>query len=419
MKRALPIFLAGLSCLLYTSCSQKQNDTASPNTITFWNFWSEPSQQAALQKLVSTFEQQHPGVKVELTGLSWNDGKAKLLAAFNSGTAPDVLELGSDWVAQFSSSNVLLDITPQFIADTSRYVSFSLAPAFWGGKMYCLPWVVDTRVLFYNKALMKRAGLDTASPPATWDELNTDCEKISSLGDDMFGFGANAADAHRLYKKVLPFFWANGGDVVSPDGKTCTINSPQNIEALDEYLRLTRCGMMETQKQLDAQFAQGKIGFWISGGWLRDKIKNENPSLDYGIELMPAPAAHKDARTSFAGGEYLAIAASSHNKDAAGAFIKFLSDGANTIEFCKQVTEAGYPADKKYFDDPFLTSDPQRKIFTQQLLSSRLTPVNPKWLDIEKIIEDEIVEAMYGDKTSADALNEAQQNIQALLSSTN
>jgi len=323
-------------------------------------------------------------------------------------------------VAQFSSSNVLVDITPQFIADTSRFVPFSLAPSFWKGKMYCVPWVVDTRVLFYNKTLMKRAGLDTAAPPATWDELNADCEKISSLGDDVFGFGANAADAHRLYKKILPFFWANGGDVLSADGKTCTINSPENIEALDEYLRLTRCGMMETQKQLDAQFAQGKIGFWISGGWLIDKIKNDNPALDYGLELMPAPAAHKDSHLSFAGGEYLAIAASAKgDKDSAEAFIRFLSDGGNTIEFCKQVTEAGYPADKKYFDNPYFTSDPRRKVFTEQLQYSKLTPVHPKWLDMEKIIEDEVVEAMYGNKSSAEALNEAQQNIQELLNSPN
>jgi multiple sugar transport system substrate-binding protein len=177
--------------------------------------------------------------------------------------------------------------------------------------------------------------------------------------------------------------------------------------------------MMETQKQLDAQFAQGKIGFWISGGWLIDKIRNDNPALNYGIELMPSPSAHKDAHTSFAGGEYLAISASSPNKDFAEAFVRFLCDGANTIEFCKQVTEAGYPADKKYFDDPYFTSNPQRGIFIKQLQYSKLTPVHPKWLDMEKIIEDEVVEAMYGNKTAADALNEAQQNIQALLSGSN
>src|SRR5690348_3950491 len=102
MKKILSIALAGIICVLFFSCSKEKNDPSGAATITFWNFWSEPSQQTSLQTLVAAFEQQHPGIKVNLTALSWNDGKTKLFAAFNSGTAPDVLELGSDWAAQFS-----------------------------------------------------------------------------------------------------------------------------------------------------------------------------------------------------------------------------------------------------------------------------------------------------------------------------
>lgn len=399
------------------ACGKSNSDKpVSQHTITFWHFWSEPRQEAALKSVISAYESAHPGVTIQMTALSWNEGKTKLLAAFNSGVVPDVVELGSDWVAQFSSSGVLADLTADLAADTTRFISSSLAPALWDGKIYAAPWVVDTRVLFYNKDLMLRAGLDSSVAPATWSDLESACEKISKLGGGVFGFGANAADAHRLYKKVLPFFWANGGDVLSPDGKQCVINSDQNKNALNAYLRLTRTGMMETQKQLDAQFAQGVIGFWFSGGWLIDKIQNEHPELRYGIALMPQPTANSGTRASFAGGEYLALTGATKERAAALEFVKYLADGPNALAFCKQVTEAGYPADKKYLNDPFFANNPHRSVFIAQLAVSHLTPVHPQWLDMEKAIEDEVVEAMYGRKTAEQALDDAKKAIDDILS---
>src|SRR5688500_19043254 len=107
---ALPVLLLAL---LLPACndSKDQGAAGEKRVLTFWTFMSEPPQKAALAEQIAAFEKAHPDVKVEVTDLSYNDGKTKLLAAFNSQTAPDVLELGSDWVAQFSSSEVLADLS--------------------------------------------------------------------------------------------------------------------------------------------------------------------------------------------------------------------------------------------------------------------------------------------------------------------
>lgn len=416
--RPLPPLLTAVvavASILFSTCGKPSSDAPASRTVTFWHFWSEPRQEEALKSVITSYERSHPGTTVKLTALGWNEGKTKLLAAFNSAAVPDVVELGSDWVAQFSSSGVLADLSGDVAADTTRTFASAVAPALWHGKIFALPWVVDTRVMFYNKDLMARAGLDSSAPPATWDALQSACEKISALGGGVFGFGANAADAHRLYKKVLPFFWANGGEVLTADGSTCVINSEQNKTALNVYLRLTHAGMLETQKQLDAQFAQGAIGFWFSGGWLIDKIRNEHAGLHYGVSLMPQPATGVGSRASFAGGEYLAVPLGAKDRAAALEFARFLADGANSIEFCKQVTEAGYPADRRYGTDPAFVNDPRRAVFIAQLAFARLTPVHPQWLDMEKVIEDEVVEAMYGRKTAEQALDDAQREIEEIL----
>lgn len=400
-KLLLLIIFSGI----FLSCSR--ND--SQKTIKFWHFWSEPNQKNALLELINKFEKEND-CKVELTELSWNDGKTKLIAAFNSATAPDVVELGSDWIAQFSSSGVLKELNSDTFA-INKFIDFSRQPSYWNGKLYAIPWVVDTRVMFFNRDLLTKAGRD-GNPPLTMQEL-LEMARAVHLGNDIYGFGANGADPHRLYKKILTFFWTFGGDVFNERGELA-LASPQNIAALNFYKELSKVGMIETQRQLDASFVQGKIAFWISGAWLLEKIQNENPKLNFGISTIPS---YENSRgISFAGGEYLAINASSKNYNLAKKLIKFLTDGQNSLQLCKKINEAGFPADKSYFKNKELVSSEYKKVFAEQLESSRMTPVHPHWLEIEEIIENAVVQVLYDRMDAYSALKEAQTQINLLLS---
>lgn len=394
-----------VSILFLVSC----NKSGSPdNTITFWHFWSEPNQRAVLDSIINVFEKENH-CTVEVTELSWNDGKTKLMAAFNSKTAPDVLELGSDWVAQFSSAGVLKKLKKDSV-NFENFIEISKEPALWNKKIYALPWVVDTRVLFYNKDLLKQAGLPEADP-TSFNEILGQAPALNSL-PEVYAFGANGSDAHRLYKKIVTFFWSNGGNIFDETGNP-TINDWKNAEALGFYVQLSKNGFLETQRQIDAAFVQGKIAYWISGGWLLTKIKNENPGMNFGI--APIPQLNGKQGISFAGGEYLAISKNSTKSKLALKFIKFMTDGKNSIEFCKRVTEAGFPADNKYFKDKYYQSYPERMIFAKQLESAKMTPVHPKWLEIEEIIEEATVKALYGEETPKGALDMAQEKVLLLI----
>lgn len=399
--------VVALCALVFTSCS---NDGVSSNRkIRFWHFWSEPSQKQALQQLIEVFEKEN-NCEVETTELSWNDGKTKLIAAFSSRTAPDVIEFGSDWVAQFSSSGVLADLNAIQPTNLGGFFDWTTVPAKWNGTLYALPWIVDTRVLYVNKQLIERVGGDGS--PLTWQDVLKTSELVSQGGED-HGFGANGADGHRLYKKILPFFWSFGGDVLDQSGRP-VLNSAANIEALSMYVQLSRAGLIETQKQLDGQFAQGHLAFWNSGGWLADKIGKENPLLDYSV--MPLPSAKPSLPgISFAGGEYLSVNATSEQKQLAHALVLYLTNAKNALAFCKQVTEAGFPAAKEGFNDSYFVSHPIRKVFAAQLQNARMTPVHPRWLEMEAVIENAVVEALYGRKDPAVALGEAQSELTRLV----
>lgn len=397
--RYLLLLLIIATLVIITNCNRK---TGNENTIRFWHFWSEPYQKAVLDSIINIFEEQN-NCSVEVTELSWNDGKTKLMAAFNSNTAPDVLELGSDWVAQFSSAGVLAELNKDSI-EFEKFIEFAKAPCYWNNQIYALPWIVDTRVLFVNNDLLKKVGLKTQCP-SSFEEILSQANQINSI-NGAYLFGANTSDAHRLYKKLLTFFWTFGGDILDSSGNF-VINSPQNISALDFYVQLCQNGYLETQRQIDAAFSQGKIAYWISGGWLIEKIQNENPKLDYQVCLIPSMRGRKGI--SFAGGEYLAINVKSKKQELAIKFLKFMTDGTNSIEFCKRINEAGFPADRNYYKDPYFLANPKKMLFANQLEYSKMTPVHPKWLDIEEIIEFAATKVIYSEMDSQTALNMAQE----------
>lgn len=410
LKKSL-ILIIFLS-IVAVSCNsgEKESDDSEKATISFMHFWSEPGHQKAIDSLISDFEREYD-CTVETSLLSWNDGKMKLTAAFNSKTAPDVLELGSDWTAQFADAGVLYQFEEGDIAFT-RFLDFSLIPAHRNDAFYCVPWSVATRALFCNTDLLEASDYAGAKHcPQNYEELKAMAAAINA-GGTAKGIGMNSSDAHRLYKKILPMFFTYGGRIFDDSGKLVLFSS-ENTEALEMYCSLAREGFIETQRQIDASFAKGKTGFCISGQWLRDKIENENPEMNYKVCLMPS--AGDKPGISFAGGEYLGINKNSDNIALAKSFIKYLTNGENALKFCLAVPPAGFPADKEYYKDKRLTEVKYNEIFAMQLESARMTPMHPKWLDIEAVIEEATVEALYGKKSPEDALYDANEKIKLII----
>lgn len=397
MKKTICSALCFAVLLCLVACGDGGDDKRP--VIRFWHFWSEPYQRGVIDSLVKIFENEND-CRVEITPLSWNDGKTKLFAAFNSNTAPDVLELGSDWVAQFSSAGVLKEIDSAS-AEMGKYHENFLSPCYWKKKIYSLPWIVDTRVLFINRKLVKDY---KAGEELTMEKTMQLCSSIP-YSDTTYCWGVNGPDAHRLYKKLVTFFWSNGGNILNENGKP-EVNTDMNVKALEFYVSLRNRGMLEAQKEVDNAFLQGRVGFWISGAWMLNKLSDSLRNLK--LELAAIPGLNGNKGISFAGGEYLAVNKKSGNAPLAEKLIQFLTDGANAIEFCKRIPEAGFPADKKYFDSPYFRKIPYKSFFAEQLKHSKMTPVHPRWLDMEKALEDAAEKVLYNKATAKEALDEAQ-----------
>jgi len=379
--------------------------------LTFWQFW--PSE--VIEPIIEEFEKANPGVDVEMQQLTWQNGFEKIVASVSSGTQPDLCELGSTWVPRFAADGVLGDVTGEVGALKDSLLFWESCSL--NGRVYGIPWVAGTRALFYNKELFEKAGLNPDSPPETWEELIECARKIHSPGNGVYGFGMNAGERYILFKKFMPFAWGNGGKILNQDLSRSEFASGENLEALVFYCSLKKYSLVEKQDVLDMAFKQGKIGLEISGGWNLKTIPADAPDLKFGVAVVPKPKACCGTHASFAGSEILVTFVKSGHQKEALKLARFLVEKQNVISLCRSAKSV-QPIFRGAQNDPYYDANPLEKMFVVQLSTAVAPPPHPKWPEIEEIIESTVEEVTYGTRKPEEALLEADNKINSIVSST-
>ena len=81
------------------------------------------------------------------------------------------------------------------------------------GRVYGVPWYVETRLLYYRTDIAEKAGI--TAPPATWDELKAMAKAMKEKGGAEWGISLGTKN----WQEYLPFLWSNGGDVIDAPGR--------------------------------------------------------------------------------------------------------------------------------------------------------------------------------------------------------
>lgn len=380
-----------------------------PVTITWWHFWTDPTIKPTIESIIADFQKENPNITVKTTELTWANGHEKIAISLSSGAGPDLLELGSDWIPEFVEAERLADLTPNLTPTVSQYTGWG--PVTSNERIYGQPWILGTRVMFYNTALMDSAGYERGYFPITLAQFREAAYKIDSLGEDISGWGSNAAESHRLYKKFLPFFWSHYASFFSENGEYCVVSSMEAGKALKYYRELhDSCSLVDTQRRLEDKFLEGKIGAVLSGDWLLKRIRNENPKFQFTTGMFPG---EKLPGISFLGGEYLVVNQDSENKGAALRLLRFITNPENQLRFCKANFTAT-PSSLESAKDEFFTSDPHFMTFIKQLKFSKSPPFEPTWVRIEDEFEKAIERTLFEKIPSFESLHQARNNIQTI-----
>ncbi|WP_424952639.1 ABC transporter substrate-binding protein [Deinococcus sp.] len=304
------------------------------------DFWVRSSDAGFTEPLVKAFNASH-STQVKLNLVPAEQFVPKFAAAVSGGAAPDVVATDLIYMPAFAAAGQLTDITAQ-----ARALPFykQLSPshlrlATYGGKLYGVPFSAEGSILLYNKDLFTKAGLDPNKPPTTWQGIRDASKKITALGGGVKGFYFAGACAGCNAFTLLPLIWAAGGDVLSADGKTATLNTPAVKQALTLYRDLWKDGQIPQTAKADSgndflnAFTTGKIGMAGSGAFAIGTLKTKYPNVNFGVAYLPGETGKW---SSFAGGDSMAIPKGSKNPKEAFEFIGWcLSDAAQIEQFAK------------------------------------------------------------------------------------
>ncbi|GMA15222.1 ABC transporter substrate-binding protein [Deinococcus metallilatus] len=167
--------------------------TASAQTVTvdFWHSFGDAKRAGWIQARADEYNKTHPDVKiVPAYKGGYNDSLQATILAARQGKPPalvQIFEVGSQLALDSGAFQPVSGIKD---VDFSDYIKPVINYYTIGGKVNSLPFNSSSPVLYFNKNLMQKAGLDPRRPPTTFGALMRDCEKIKAAGIDAKCFTA-------------------------------------------------------------------------------------------------------------------------------------------------------------------------------------------------------------------------------------
>jgi lactose/L-arabinose transport system substrate-binding protein len=321
------MIMSAMACGSSSADSEQSNEVG--GEITIWT-WEQPGK--AFAAVAKGFESAHKGttVKVENVGnpAIW-DKITTGLAAGGQGL-PDIMNVGIDYIGGY------MDKFPDAFADMSQYgaddvkddfPSGIMKSATRDGKIYGLPFEVNTGALVYDVNMFKEAGINEENIK-TWDDFIAAGKQLKErTGNYMFGLnkaciGSSAcADAWQIITALQNSFYFNTqGDI--------TMNSSAGIHSMQLLKEANDAGIVaELPGSSDDNSwiaKQGNIATFVDRSYLPGVLKTQFPEYANRWKVAQLPAASSSGlRSVVPGGTYLSIAQSSKNQKTAWEFIKY------------------------------------------------------------------------------------------------
>ena len=308
--------------------------TADPVRLVVWGMESS-AESKDMDAKIAVFEQRHPDIKI--AALSMGAGAMnpqKLMTAIVGGVPPDLVQQDRFTIGDWASRDAFRALDDLLAADAHSadplaihqkdYVPATWAETLYKGHVFAIPNTTDDRMLFYNRTMFREAGLDPDKPPQTWDELLADAKVLTKRapngGYDRMGFVP-------LYGQGWLYLWSwqEDGEVMSADGRRCTLANPQTVKALSAMMSwYDALGGVDAISAFsggfgsDAQdpFLTGKLAMRVEGDALINSIARYKPDLDFAAVPVPVPEerlrhegrfAHDSTWVTWSGGSSLAI----------------------------------------------------------------------------------------------------------------
>jgi len=415
VKPFLAVLVAGA---LAAGCAHRENG---PVTLRMWAMGREGE---VVGDLVKDFERENPDIHVHVQQIPWSAAHEKLLTSHVGGSTPDVGQLGNSWISEFAALHAIAPLDP-YIAQVPAAADSEATigrPAYFGGiwdtnvlagVTYGLPWYVDTRVLFYRKDILARAGY--AEMPRDWQGWRRCLEAIVAHSPPRH-YGIFLPTNEWMQPVVLGL--QNGSRLLTDGNTRGAFEQPPFRNAFDFYLGLFRDHLAPTAGLNDIanmyqEFERGTFAMVVTGPWNLGEFARRLPdSLQGAWATAPLPGPDGPG-VSFAGGSSLVMFRSTKHPAAAWKLIEFLSRPAEQVRFWRLTGDL--PARRAAWRDTALTADARVRAFGEQLTRTAPCPQVPEWEEIATRVLEQADRTIRGAVTPDSALAQLDRNVDKML----
>jgi multiple sugar transport system substrate-binding protein len=393
LSRRAALAAAGAAAL--SGCARGDD----PNRIRFWAMGNEATNAPALLR---GFERANPGLRVTVQALPWTAAHEKLLTGYAGRALPDVSQIGNTWVSELAAIGALQPLPAAHAALLTDHFPGVLETNRIGGRLYGVPWYVDTRLLFYRTDLLKRAGYDQI--PNDWAAWKRSMHAVKRVA----GEGAYAVLMPlNEFEQLLTLGLQQPEPLLRDSGARGNFSSPGFVAALAFYKSIfdERLAPVASSTQISNvwnEFARGFFSYYFSGPWsVGDFRKRLPPALqgDWATAPMPGPSG---PGASAPGGSSLVVFRNATNPDAAWKLVRYLLEPAVQVEFNRLTGDL--PARVSAWRAPALAGDPVIRSFGEQLRRAEPVPKVPEWERIVtemQLVAERMVRGQYTPKQAA------------------
>ncbi|MGH7508259.1 MAG: sugar ABC transporter substrate-binding protein [Gemmatimonadales bacterium] len=368
----------GLVVGILTACGGSQAD-GGVVTLRFWAFGREGE---VVQQLMPEFERRNPGIRVRVQQIPWTAAHEKLLTAYVGDATPDLAQIGNTWIPEFAALGALepLDrwIAASPVVDSAAYFGGIWSTNVIGETVFGIPWYVDTRVIFYRKDILARAGYRDV--PGTWAEWQASMEAVKrELGPGGHAIFLPTNEWAQPYVLGMQA----GSPLLDERGRYGVFSDSAFRRGFEFYVGLFRAGLAPPLGNVEIanvyqEFARGRFAMWITGPWNLGEMRRRLPAElqdDWSTAPLPGPSGDSSG-VSLAAGSSLAMFRASRHKEAAWRLVEYLSSSEQQERFYRLTGDL--PARTEAWRGTGLADDPKSHAFWIQLHRVRSVPKVPE-----------------------------------------
>ena len=361
--------------------------------------------------MAKAFEEANPGLKVNLEFVPYEALHDKIVAAQGAGSSGyDVVLFDVIWPPEFATKGFLQDVTARVPkGDRDKVFDGAWTTVDYDGKIWGMPWILDTKYLFYNEDMLKQAGI--SAPPKTFEELAEQAKIIKDKGIAKYPIVWSWSQAEALICDYTSMVGGAKGSFMQ-DGKL-SFDTGGSVEAVNYMKKTLDDGVTNPnsreylEEDVRKVFSAGEAAFALNWTYMFNMANDPKESKVAGkVGIVPAPGFKGKAEASAINGSMgLGISTGSKHPDEAWKFITFMTSQETQNKYAK----LSLPIWKSSYEDPAVTKGQEKLIDAAKVSLGVMfaRPMTPSYPELSSILQKNIQQVLLGQASTDDAMTAA------------